>query len=332
MTSPTPRPETIDKLGNVVYTSFAMLAGMQLGLFTPLGDGPLTTQQIASALGVGPAKLRPLLYALVAAGLLTVEGDLFSNTAEADHFLVRGKPAYQGGRHEFFSARWGEVLKTAESIRTGLAQAKLEFSEMPQDDLASFLRGLHPNTLASGRNLVAQYDFSSYRNLLDVGGGSGGLAIAITEACPNLRATVLDLPTVTPVTQQFLAEAGAADRVDVINGDAINGPISGSYDVAVLSSFIQVLSQEDARRALATLSRVLEPGGELYILGRVLDDSRVSPLETVGFNLVFINVYDGGQAYTEQEHRDWLTEAGFENIERVGRPNGTSIVTARKPS
>ena len=102
--------------------------------------------------------------------------------------------------------------------------------------------------------------------------------------------------------------------------------------MAVLSSFIQILSPDEARRALATLSQVMEPGGVIYILGRILDDSRLSPLETVGFNLVFVNVYDGGQAYTEQEHRDWLTEAGFQDFERVVLPNGTSIVTARKPS
>ena len=111
MTNPTPRPETIDKLGTAVYPSFAMLAGMQLEVFTPLGDGAMSAEQLATALSVGPAKLRPLLYALVATGLLTVDGDLFSNTPEADHFLVRGKPAYQGGRHELFSARWAEVLK-----------------------------------------------------------------------------------------------------------------------------------------------------------------------------------------------------------------------------
>ena len=76
----------------------------------------------------------------------------------------------------------------------------------------------------------------------------------------------------------------------------------------------------------------MEPGGTIYIEGSVLDDSRVSPLDTVGFNLVFINIYDGGQAYTVQEHRDWLTEAGFEDMERITLPSGSSIVTARKHS
>jgi hypothetical protein len=74
----------------------------------------------------------------------------------------------------------------------------------------------------------------------------------------------------------------------------------------------------------------LSPGGYIYILGAVLDDSRLSPPGTVSFNLVFLNVYDAGEAYTEQEYRRWLEEAGFGHIERVILPDGNSIIAAQK--
>jgi hypothetical protein len=40
MTSPEIGPEIIEKLRSAAYPSFAMLAGMQLELFTPLKDAP----------------------------------------------------------------------------------------------------------------------------------------------------------------------------------------------------------------------------------------------------------------------------------------------------
>ena len=68
MTTPSVRPDTIERLGTAVFPSFAMAAGADLGVFTPLGDGPKDAEEIAKAVGVGAAKLRPLLYALVTTG------------------------------------------------------------------------------------------------------------------------------------------------------------------------------------------------------------------------------------------------------------------------
>src|SRR5437016_3497181 len=114
-----PQPTIVQQLASAVYPSFAMLAGMQLDVFTPLKDGPLTAAQLAHALSVNTEKLSRLLYALVTARLLAVEGDRFANTPEAQQFLVQGKPTYLGGRHENCSETWEALLHTAETIRTG---------------------------------------------------------------------------------------------------------------------------------------------------------------------------------------------------------------------
>lgn len=331
-TSSSAEENPILRIAQTVYTPFAMLAGMQLDLFTPLKDGPMGAEQIADAIGVGPAKLKPLLYALVIAGFLTMEGELFANTDAANRFLVRGTPSCMVDQHELYSDLWSAVLKTAESIRTGAPQAKHDYSAMSKDKLEQFLRGEHPETIEAGRDLVARFDFSSYRTLIDVGGGSGGLAIAVTEACPHIQATVVDLPTVIPFTQRFIEEAGAWDKVQVVAADVIREPLPGSYDVAVLRSLLQILSPDDACCVLKNISKVLNPGGTIYIGGSgIIDDSRISPPEKVGVNLIFVNLYDEGQAYTEQEHRDWLAEAGFESFERIRLQDGGSFISARKP-
>ena len=161
---------------------------------------------------------------------------------------------------------------------------------------------------------------------------SGGAAIAITEACPHIRATVIELPTVLPVTKRFIEEAGATERVQVMSVDVVNDPLPGMYDVAVLRALIQVLSPDNALQALSNIGAAINPGGRIYIVGRVLDNSRLTPVESLGINLVFLNHYDDGHAYTEDEHRKWLTAGGFEAVERISLPHGLSIVTARKPT
>jgi hypothetical protein len=72
--------------------------------------------------------------------------------------------------------------------------------------------------------------------------------------------------------------------------------------------------------------------GALFIVGHVLEDSRLSPAAAVGINLVFLSIYDEGQAYTETEYRIWLAEAGFSDIcvQYGAAAGGASIVVARK--
>ena len=330
--SSSPRPETITRLQQAADSALAMLAGMKLEVFTPLKDGPMTLEQAATAIDVRPIKLRPLMYALVVAGLLNVEGDKFSNTREAEHFLVKGNPAYMGGMHQRLSQSWRVVPQTAESIKTGIPQAKLDFSAASQDELETFLRMLQPQALITGRELADGWDFSSCRTLADIGGGSGGLAIALTETCPHIKATVIELQTITPITQRIVDEAGAGDRVDVLAADALGDSLAGPYDVAVLRALIQVLSPEDAVKALKNVRAAVRPGGTIHIIGRLLDNSRLTPIESVAFSMMTINLYDDGQSYTEQEYADWLVAAGFEGFERVTMPSGgLDMVTARRP-
>lgn len=99
-------PDTINLLMGAVYSPMAMLAGMQLELFTHLGKGPMSASTLSAELGVRPEKLSPLLYALVVAELLTVEDGLFANTPESDQFLVKGSQNYLGGTHEPLSDLW----------------------------------------------------------------------------------------------------------------------------------------------------------------------------------------------------------------------------------
>jgi cyclopropane fatty-acyl-phospholipid synthase-like methyltransferase len=186
---------------------------------------------------------------------------------------------------------------------------------------------------SNGRQLAERENLERFAHLLDVGGGSGGLAIAACQACPSLRATNVELPRIVPIARGFVKDSGLAGRIEVIEGDVTRSPPTGSYDVAVFLNLLQVLPQDQARRALSNVGSSIESGGSLYTVGHVLEDSRLAPAVAVGVNLVFLAIYDGGQSHTESEHRAWLAEAGFGDVEvRYGAgPAGASVIVARKP-
>lgn len=326
-----PQPATITSLLDSVYPGFALLAGMQLDVFTALQHGPLTADELARSLGVHAAKLRQLLYALAGAGLLQVAGDRFSNTEESDRFLVRGRPSYMGGGGDLLAELWTAALQTATSIRTGEPQNRHDFATLPRHELEAYFRGLHDGALAAGRAFARAHPLPAGHSVVDIAGGSGGFAIALAQEIPGLRVTVVDLPNVIAVTEQFIAEAGIQDRVTTQTADVVREPLSGAFDVAVAKLFLQTLGPDDARRALAHISAGLAPGGTMYISGSgILEDSRLSPAIAVQFNIVLLNYYEQGQAYTISEHREWLHAAGLVDFER-STLGDVPLLIARKP-
>jgi hypothetical protein len=316
MSSETPKADIFYQIKNAARATAAMLAGMELDLFTPLKDGPLTAEQLGAKLGVDAGKLGTLLYVLVVAGLLTVNDGVFSNTPETDAFLVRGKPGYMGESYKIWYRNLQASLQTAKTIRTGVPQAKYDWRNLTEEELRFLFEGMASGNEPFVKWLSDQYDLSICRSLLDAGGGSGWLAIEMTKIHPHIRAAVVDFPEVTRVTEQFLKEANTSDRINVVSANLIKDPIPGYYDIAFLIAVIQTVSAEEARQIIINVGKVINPGGWLCIMGGgMLENSRLAPITAVEWNLVFINTYDHGQSYIEDEYRGWLEEAGFGDIQ-----------------
>ena len=309
--------EDIERIVEGVYPAAALLAGMQLDLFTPLGERPYGAGELAKLLHVQQEQLETLLYALAAAGLLCVCDGRFANGEEADRRLVRGRSGFVGDKHLMWSHCFAAALQTAESVRSGRPAAQVDFSARDDSELAELLGGLHPGAKNVGRELAALLDIAERAEVLDVGGGSGGVALGILEVCPGIAVTVAELPEVVALTRRFIAGEGQAERVQVIECDLCEESPVGAFDMAVLKAFVQVLAVDMAKRALVHVYQALAPGGCVVIYGDMVDDSRVEPPEMALFSLFFLSAYESGRAYTESEYRLWLQEAGFVRVEAL---------------
>jgi SAM-dependent methyltransferase len=328
-TSTPPSPLKITQRLIDGFGSAALLAALQLEVFTALAIAPLEIEQLAAALGVPARRLAPLLDVLVVLGFLRREGAAFANEADADYYLVRDKPTYFGGVHELYADIYPAVLRTADSIRADRPLAEHDFATMSDDALTAFYRGLHGMGVMQGRLLATRFDFARATRLIDVGGGSGPIAIGACLTAPALRASVVELERVAPIARRFIAEAGLSGRIDAIAGDITQQPAGAGFDIAILRSLIQVLGESQAAAALINTARSLRPGGEIYILGYVLDDDRTAPREAALFEIAFLNMYWEGRSYTEAQYRHWLGDAGFTQFERSMLPNSMSLISAR---
>ncbi|WP_258724915.1 class I SAM-dependent methyltransferase [Cellulomonas sp. NS3] len=120
------------------------------------------------------------------------------------------------------------------------------------------------------RALLAQLDAVPLADgaAVDLGCGTGVLAVALARLRPGLRITATDESAAAVASARATVEAnGVADRVDVVRADAAGTLPDASVDLVLLNPPFHVgaaVHDGVARALFADAARVLRPGGELW--------------------------------------------------------------------
>lgn len=332
LTAPEWTPETILRLSGDYWKTCALHTGVKLDVFTIIGNGCLAAAEIAGRIKGDLRGVTMLLNALTAMGLLCHKDERYANTPAAESFLSRNSDNYLGFmilHHHYLMESWSQLdraVKTGNPLRARSSQSDAARRE-------SFLMGMFNIGVKVAPTVAAAADLSQRRRLLDLGGGPGTYAIHFCKANPQLRAAVYDLPETRPFAEKTIAKFGLADRIAFTEGDYLHDNIPGSYDVALLSHILHAEGPQDCRKLIRKAVSVLQPGGMIIIHEFILDNTMDSPLHPALFALNMLLGTPAGQAYSEQQLMDMLTEANVENIRRipVKTPNDSGIIIGNIP-
>ena len=307
-----------------------MFTAVSLGVFDILEHSPFSCGELASRTHTHPDALERLLDACAALGLLARHGDLYHNLPVASTYLRRNSPDTLTG-YILYSDRllyglWGNL---EDAVRQGSHRWEQTFGARDgvfenlfssDDARLTFLQGMHGMGLLSSPAVVAAFDLSRFTHLTDLGGATGHLAIEACRRYPHLRATVFDLPTVTPHAQCFIDQAGLAGSVAVHPGDFFTGPLPFA-DLYSLGRILHDWSEPKIHSLLAKIYESLPPGGGLLIAERLLYPFKDGPLSG---NLQSLNmlVVTEGKERTATEYEALLHQAGFTQFQArsTGRP------------
>ncbi|APA95811.1 16S rRNA (guanine(1207)-N(2))-methyltransferase [Nocardia seriolae] len=106
------------------------------------------------------------------------------------------------------------------------------------------------------------------RDAIDLGCGTGILAVALAKARPGLRVTATDQSAAAVASTRATAAAnGVADRVTVLQDDAMSGAPDNSADLVLCNPPFHVgaaVHTGSAIKMFQQTGRVLRPGGELW--------------------------------------------------------------------
>lgn len=310
----------------------ALQAAHELGVFDLLAEDQREAAAVAAALGLQPRSSRSLLDALVSLGLLCKQGDRYANSALAGTFLVAGEPFYLGDLIQLMGKthrrRCGRL---PELLRQGAPASEGEAAVFDEGFIHAMAQGaLVQGGLADLVEIVAGADaFRQAERMLDLGGGHGLYAVALTMRSPGLSAVVFDLPLVAPVARDFI-RAYKADRVQVRAGDFRRDDIGYGYDL-VLAADVFYRPADEVLPVLRKLHGALVPQGTLLVKHWYLDDTRCRPLAGAIFDFKLSLARSGGHVPTVGEAREMLRESGFATGEaRLLSDNVSTLLTAIK--
>src|SRR5262249_13966492 len=139
-----------------------------------------------------------------------------------------------------------------------------------------FQVGMAAYTRAGMDDALSVFDMTHTKQLLDVGGGNGTMAIALCRRFPSLSVTVMDHPSVAEMVEGKAAEDGLASPVRALGRNCDEAWPDG-FDGVLVSHLSGVYGWERQREIYEKVHRCLPPGGRFYFWGHVSNE-----LETGG--------------------------------------------------
>lgn len=316
--------------------SQALAALVALDVPRMLLDGPLEVGVLARRAAVPEARMRVLLRAGVALGLLGMRrGDRFALSRKGA--ALSGVPGLR------------QMILHHAVLYRDLADPVAFFRGETAPDLARFWpyvfgagadpeqARLYSELMAQSQATVAEdtlatVSLAGVRKLLDVGGGTGAFLAEACRRTPGLSGILFDLPPVVAAARSRLAEVAPDLAIVCREGSFRTDPLPRDADAISLVRVLYDHADETVEGLLARCFEALPSGGRLVVSEPMTGGARPERAGDVYFAL-YTMAMQTGRARSSDEIAGMIARAGFSNIRcpRPRRPFITSVVTAVRP-
>jgi acetylserotonin N-methyltransferase len=336
MDSPDPSP--VLNLIEAFRGSKVMFAAVSLQVFDHLEEAATVTE-LASALHVQAEPLERLLDACVGLKLLRRNGLRYENLPVAQVYLRRKSPQSLTGyilySNEVLLRLWSHL---EDAVREGTPRWKQSlgsegsifehFFRTPEAK-QTFLQGMHGLGALSSPAVAQAFDLSPFRQLVDLGGATGHLAIATCERFPDLRAVVFDLEEVIDAARIHMSQSPASERIGAVAGDFFRDELPEG-DLFALGRIVHDWPDERVQTLLSRIYQRLPPGGGLLLAEKLLHDDKSGPVSAQLQSLNMLVCTEGKERSLE-EYRQLLEAAGFRDVQGRFTQRPLDAIFALKP-
>src|SRR5947209_557509 len=261
-----------------IWRARALYAAAALGLSDLLAHGPRTTENLAGETNTHAPSLYRLLRALAACGLLhesrprTFEVTSLGKALKTDApgaarstiLTLAGDWQWKAWEHFLISLRTGKP-----GLKVATGKSLFDFLAGNPDDAARFdeaMVGMHG---ALGPALLEAYDFSAFRTIVDVGGGTGRLLETLLLANQTQFGVLFEQPATAASAHARFQISGLAERCEIVEGNFFEG-VPGGHHAYILAHVLHDWEDSECVSILRNCRAAIPRDGRLLIVEAVL--------------------------------------------------------------
>jgi precorrin-6B methylase 2 len=324
------------ELADGYLTTQLLYVAVKLGVADMLAGGPATGPEVAAAVSADPDIVSRILRGLSLDDVIVEHDDGRFSLGPLGEYLREGVPGSQRGpiltRGEFVSSAAHALLDAATGGKCAfeLTYGQPFFSHLESNPAhrQAFMASMAGRAAHEAEAVVAAYDLSGIRHLVDVGAGPGVVARAALRAVPAMSATLMDRPDMVDRARREMDDAGLTDRCTFVAADFFES-VPGGGDAYLLSRILHDWNDENAARVLGVCRTAMPSGARLLVVDAVLPDRARDLPGAIRMDLAMLLLLNARER-TAAEFETLLAGAGF-RLSRVvptGSPTGLAVIEA----
>ncbi len=311
---------------NAYVRTQTLITACDLDLFSLLASEPgLTLNEIAEKISISPYSARVLLLCCCETKLIYKDKDTkrYYNSSAAQKML-NSKEKYSMLGYILFNSKIQKPTLEyfTDSIKSNIAQGLNAFpgdgktlyerlSSQPELETI-FQNGLSAYSHWMSSRLLSVNEFKDSKNILELAGGDGTLAILIYEKFRPTSINILELPTVCEQIQKKIQYHNVEDYIGYTPCDVFEDEWPKGYDTIMVSHFVEIFSPDKIIQFYRKISTYLPSFGTLILWAAVSTDKDEGGLQAAKSSMYFLTTAGGGGLiYTLEEHKLWLELSGL---------------------
>ena len=312
--------DIVELLDSYLYSA-ALGAAMELGVFWLLAEKPLSSPNVARALNIPFNRCQHWLQILCKLGLLEDGTEGYALT------IVTRKTIFNAQSQETWAFHAREDRDSALSVRDlalniGKPMSAWQTRKLTQSDklqkeqkdpryIAAFTRKLFEIHSPLAKQLADMLDLNGVQSLLDLGGGSGVVSLALLRKKHDLTSVVVDFENVCQAGREIALENNLAKRITFLAADFLKDDLPSGFDMVMLCD-VGLFSELLFRKIHA----ILNPKGYLVIVDKFAPRRTSPPPSRLPSAFLYSMEYPSQsiEFTTAEMVQAQLQQAGFRNL------------------